>query len=137
MDALVIVLLALTVWRATRFVVKDDLPLVKTPRDRLVRRSTRSDGTLRWYGELITCPWCTSVWLAGVGTALTWWLRDDGLPVPLLVFGAVAAFAATYEDLTTRAPAPTTTESIAAALDDPLWQQFALSRIRDGQGGTS
>lgn len=102
MDALVIVLLALTVWRATRFVVKDDLPLIKTPRDRLVRRSTQLDGTLRWYGELITCPWCVSVWLAGAGTALTWWLRDDGLPVPGLVFGAVAAFAATYEDLTTR-----------------------------------
>lgn len=45
-----------------------------------------------WLVELLSCPWCTSGWVALAVTAGTWaWV---GLPVPLLVWPAVWAVGA-------------------------------------------
>jgi hypothetical protein len=125
---LVVIALCASTWRATRLLVKDDLPIVKRPRDWLIRRSERPDGTLRWYGELISCPWCVSVWVAAAFTLATDLVV--GLPVPVLVFGLAAAFAATYEDLTTRGICPEidTRQLVQNALEDPAWQQYAVLR---------
>lgn len=129
--ALTVLALCASTWRATRLLVKDDLPIVKRPREVLVRRATRADGTLRWYGELITCPWCVSVWLAAGFTLATDLVV--GLPVPILMFGLAAAFAATYEDLTTRGTCPEidTQRLVADALEDPAWQSYAIRRVSD------
>lgn len=121
----VTVLMALTVYRATRLVTRDTFPPVLWMRDHLaggwrnltteeqrylfgegvsekrleLRKlwNVNPEGTQRylyrsrysryWIGELITCPWCASGWVAG---ALT--LTVDltyGLPVPWLVGPAV------------------------------------------------
>jgi hypothetical protein len=42
-----------------------------------------------WLAELMSCPWCASGWIAAAVTAGTW--AAVGLPVPLLVWGAVWA----------------------------------------------
>lgn len=104
---LTVVLLVIATWRATRLVVEDDFPPIARVRDFVVRHAeihetvstalgtkTVTLTTLRWYGELISCPWCVSVWLAAGGTFLVWLTRDGGLPLPFLVFGAVAGGAA-------------------------------------------
>jgi hypothetical protein len=80
---LLVALMALTTWRATRFVTEDDFPPVRWARDRILGHGPE------WLGELVTCPWCASVWLAAGVVAAT----DALVPVPrpLLAFGAVAA----------------------------------------------
>jgi hypothetical protein len=45
-----------------------------------------------WLAELLSCPWCASGWVAAGVTAATW--ATAGLPVPLLVWGAVWAVGA-------------------------------------------
>lgn len=127
---LTVLALCASTWRATRLLVKDDLPIVKRPREAVVRRAERGDGTLRWYGELVTCPWCVSVWVSAVFTGATVLLV--GLPVPILMFGLAAAFAATYEDLTTREDCPEvdTQALVIDALKDPAWQAYVLRESR-------
>lgn len=127
---LIVLGLCASTWRATRLLVKDDLPPIRAPREWLVLRSQREDGTLRWYGELITCPWCVSVWVAAAFTLATDLLV--GLPVPVLTFGLAAAFAATYEDLTTRGSAPQVDVQriVMDALENSAWQQYALKKLR-------
>lgn len=130
---LIVLGLCASTWRATRLLVKDDLPVIKRPRDAIIRRSGRGllNGDLRWYGELISCPWCVSVWVAAVFTLATDLLV--GLPVPVLMFGLAAAFAATYEDLTTRGSSSEidVRQLVENALDDPAWQQYALRKSRE------
>lgn len=45
-----------------------------------------------WLGDLLSCPWCASGWVALVVTVGTW--AAVGLPVPLLVWPAVWAVGA-------------------------------------------
>lgn len=128
---LTVVALCASTWRATRLLVKDDLPIVKRPRDAIVARAGRGleTGHLRWYGELITCPWCVSVWIAAAFTLVTDLLV--GLPVPVLMFGLAAAVAASYEDLTTRNACPEVDlqELIVNALKQPEWQTYTAERL--------
>lgn len=128
---LVVVALCATTWRATRLLVKDDLPLVKRPREAIVRRTTKPDGSLGWQGELVTCPWCVSVYVSAAFTAAT--DLTVGLPVPILMFGLAAAFAASYEHLTTRGDCPEvdTQRLVQDALNDPAWQSYALRLQRE------
>lgn len=51
------VLDALAVWRIVRFVQRDSL--VEEPREALINRY----GHLK-IAELLTCPWCLSIWVA-------------------------------------------------------------------------
>lgn len=128
---LVVVALCASTWRATRLLVKDDLPIVKRPRDAIAARAGRGleDGHLRWYGELVTCAWCVSVYVAAAFTIVTDLVV--GIPVPVLVFGLAAAFAATYEHLTAREPCPQVDlhRLVVDALEDPGWQRYAASKL--------
>lgn len=96
-----LLLLVLTCWRVTRFLVRDEFPLVKTPRDaachwldprdehgRAVEPSPMG-GFGRALAYLAECDWCMSFWVALVLV----WLADTtiGLPAPLLAAGAVWA----------------------------------------------
>jgi len=49
----------------------------------------RSRWSPYWLAELLSCPWCASGWIAAGVTAGTW--ATAGLPVPVLVWGAVWA----------------------------------------------
>jgi len=51
------------------------------------RWNTRRSWSPFWLAELLSCPWCASGWVAAGVTAGTWAVM--GLPVPLLVWGAV------------------------------------------------
>lgn len=54
--------------------------------NRYVQRWKRSP---YWLADLVSCPWCASGWVAAGVTAGVW--AVVGLPVPVLVWGAVWA----------------------------------------------
>lgn len=121
---LLLILMVFTVFRLTRLITTDDFPPVLALRDHLAggwrpmttkEQATGEHGTTRestsggpplvwvqrsswspfWLGDLITCPWCTSGWLAGAVTAAT--ALTTSLPAPWLagpaVWGAAALLA--------------------------------------------
>lgn len=68
LDPLTTLLTVLFVWRVTRLLVADQI--LHPIRARIVLRL----GPDQWFAYLITCPWCTSVWIgAGTFTAAWWW----------------------------------------------------------------
>lgn len=75
-DWLLAVLAALTCYRATRLVVRDDFPPLRWARERVDKVATRSDrGRLEWLGDLVTCHWCASGWVAIALGVLVWQAR--------------------------------------------------------------
>ncbi len=91
--------LIVAIWRVTRFMVKDELPLIKIPREWIMNTfwsehiaidGKRPGGTSRWswfwrnvghsFAYLWTCPWCMSFW---VGVGLWWVAVWAGFSVPL------------------------------------------------------
>jgi hypothetical protein len=111
-DWLILVLLIAGTYRLTRLVVKDDFPPIQWARDKI--RNTRPAvytgpfvdpmmdperaANYRWWwlGELVSCHWCASAYIAAgtVGFTLIWvWL-----PLPVLWWLAVWAGAAVIAD---------------------------------------
>jgi hypothetical protein len=87
---LLVVLVGLATYRATRLVVRDDFPPIRWVRHRVERWAGRSPRR-EWVGDLATCHWCASGWislalLAGIDLATT-------QPVPLPVVTWLAAWA--------------------------------------------
>lgn len=84
---------ALAVYRLTRFVTRDSMPVIAKPRDAIGRRWGD-----RALGELVVCPWCVSWWvgLAVIAARLTlplWWT-----PFSLaFAYSAVAGLIAEHE----------------------------------------
>jgi hypothetical protein len=99
----------------TRLITSDSFPLVRLPREWLLEKAienriedasyeTVDDATDEhvrtyrgfWYhlADLVTCPWCVSVWVAGVVTFITVLVSPTGLSMPWLWFGATAGGAA-------------------------------------------
>jgi len=88
MTPLLLVVYAFTVHRLTRLIVVDDFPPIRALRERILARwpsedtaftpeaATGTSGELfeheglyypirpHWVGELISCVWCASVWVA-------------------------------------------------------------------------
>ena len=94
---LLLVVLGLTTYRATRLVVRDDFPPIKAVRTRIQRlRPMANEYDYWWGGELVSCHWCTSGWislaLVGLADLLT------SVPVPLLMWGAAWAIGAWIND---------------------------------------
>ena len=113
--ALVLVVLSLATFRLTRLITRDDFPpifyarrWIQTRRPAVSRRPAqvrvRDTGELYgaspyadywWLGELVSCPWCASAYVAGGLVTVTWWMH--GMPLPvfcwLAVWGAAAALA--------------------------------------------
>jgi Protein of unknown function (DUF1360) len=83
--------LSVATWRATHLVVADDFPPVRWVRRRLVA------GAPEWLGDLVTCCWCASVWIAaGLTVAAD---LAVGVPAPWLVFGVAAGAAPLLEQV--------------------------------------
>lgn len=87
-DWLVFLLLSLTTYRVTRLTVRDDFPPLLWARTRVQNvRPRRDDGEYWWGGELVSCHWCASGWIALVIVIVT--ALTVGLPAPLLWWPAV------------------------------------------------
>jgi len=112
------ILLILTIYRATRFVIKDTFPPIEVPRNHMINwwdpdevwQLNHPDARPHWGAlgrslrYLFTCPWCMSVW---VGAAVVWvvqaWFTSVELPV--LVWAAasgVTGLLHTLEELAER-----------------------------------
>jgi hypothetical protein len=101
---LLVVLIILTVYRATRFVIEDTFPPVGVPRTHLINwwapdgewiidhpNATPHWGALgRSLRYLFQCPWCMSMW---IGAAIIWVLQEwfVSVPLPVLVWAAASA----------------------------------------------
>ena len=92
---LLIAVLVLATFRATWLVTRDEFPLVKYPREAIVRRTYET--RWEWFGDLVSCHWCASGWLAlGIVFATTVF---HAVPLPWLTWGAVWAGAAIIADV--------------------------------------
>lgn len=83
---LLIVLICLATYSATRLLTTDKLPLIRVPREWIA-------GKLRnhWFGYLITCDWCSSVYVAaGIVWAVDFYTSQSVPFPPLLVLLARA-----------------------------------------------
>lgn len=95
MLALIILVLAVATHRLTRIVTRDQIPLVKVPRDAFVNRwgapqtdsagnplprelrnvsysGKKTNALMRSLAYLWECDWCASVWVSAGLTYLTW-----------------------------------------------------------------
>lgn len=95
MLALIILVLAVATHRATRIVTRDQIPLVKAPRDAFVNRwgapttdsagqplprelrnvsysGKKTNGFMRSLAYLWECDWCASIWVGAGLTYLAW-----------------------------------------------------------------
>jgi len=79
-DPVALVLYAVAVYRLARLVTADTI--TERPRQWIAERGDR-------WSLFITCPWCTSVWLAA-----GWALLASLLPAGALVLGAILAWSA-------------------------------------------
>jgi hypothetical protein len=118
MTWMLLTLMSLATYRGTRLVVEDTFPPVLWVRARLAgdwvpvraRHAPQNGGDLkeldgvmhryvqpwrwspRWFGELVSCAWCASGWVAaGVTAAVAHW---GSVPDPVLVWAAVWALGA-------------------------------------------
>lgn len=96
LDLAHMLVLALIVYRLTRLLCRDLFPPVRAIRVWLAGDDEHRKGghAPEWVGDLISCHWCASFWVAGgvvYGAEAT--LINLVLP-PLLVWGALWAVAA-------------------------------------------
>lgn len=92
---LVFVLLALSSYRATRLIARDEFPPLVVWRERIAARFPGDS----WQAYLSRCSWCVGVYVSGILTLLTWLILDDGLPVPLLWWPAAATMVGVIAEL--------------------------------------
>lgn len=119
-DCFLLSIMVLTTFRVTWLITRDSIPLVRIPREWLLAKAVENriedasyetvddttDEHVRtyrgfWYylADLVTCPWCVSVWVAGVVTLVTVLVSPTGLSMPWLWFGATAGGAAIVAQL--------------------------------------
>jgi len=84
---LMVLLVWLTIYRATRLITDDDFPASIAVRGRVTDRW----GENSWQNYLVTCPWCLSIWLGAVVVVAADFMLDDGLAAPALVWASASA----------------------------------------------
>jgi hypothetical protein len=80
-------MLALVVYRVTRFVAADAFPLIAVPREWIIGKL----GEDHWFSYLITCMWCASVYISAATVAVF----NHYVSVPMPYAQAIAASALT------------------------------------------
>lgn len=87
---LVFVLLALTSYRVTRLIARDEFPPLAVLRERV---SARWPGD-SWQAYLSRCSWCVGVYVSGLLTLVLWMVwavaGDATMVVPFLWWGGAA-----------------------------------------------
>lgn len=119
-DWFLLTLMIFTTFRITWLIVRDDFPPIARVRNWITTQYWKhrnpvyeyydevgdtvreTKGLRHWAKELITCPWCVSVWASAFVVLLVDVLSDPGLGQPWLWFGAVAGFSALMAQLTAR-----------------------------------
>lgn len=103
---LLLILMVLAAFRLTRLIVEDDFPPIAWMREYVrearphVRKEIDADGKYEyrwwWLGELVSCHWCASAYVAagvvGLSTVVV------SVPLPVLWWLAVWAGAALIAD---------------------------------------
>lgn len=85
---LMLVVLSLAVYRVTRFAIRDTL--IATPRIWLFQVLLGKTGAWRKYlYELLNCPYCLSIWFAGLAVIIA--AGYDTVPMPVFMWLAVSA----------------------------------------------
>jgi hypothetical protein len=88
---LVFVIAALTSYRLTRLIARDEFPPLAVQRERIA---------VKWPGDswqvyLSRCSWCVGVYVSGVVILFTWLILavagNASMPAPLLWWGGAAA----------------------------------------------
>lgn len=93
---LLVVLLCLATYRATRLLVVDEFPPIAATRDWITDKA----GPYSSIAYLVHCPWCTGMYVAAGLVAGTDLLTDWSVPVPallILVASGVTGLIATVE----------------------------------------
>lgn len=113
MAPLFAVLFCLAVYRLSRLLTEDKIPIIAVPRTALYDwldphpadlaqgRRKPTGGFAKGVAYLLTCPWCMSVWVGG-GLALVaaqWW-PDPWLWLLWPASSAVTGLLATFEGIT-------------------------------------
>ena len=82
---ILLVVLGLVTYRATRLVVDDEFPPVRLPREAILRWSEKSPGgggVRRSIGDLLSCRYCASGWVSLTVTCAAWVWLPAGVPMP-------------------------------------------------------
>lgn len=81
---LVLVIYALAIARVTGFIVEDTL--IDSKRDRFIKWLDDRPATLgALIATLVTCSWCSGMWVSMVAAPLVWWLgKSPWLLIPAL-----------------------------------------------------
>lgn len=94
----------LAIYRLTRLIVSDTFPPIRRVRDRVTEWAVENERTVNGrreihpLGELISCPWCSSVWVAvGVVAARRYAPRVWRPVATILAGSAVAGFLSEME----------------------------------------
>lgn len=87
MSALVLLVVALAVYRLTRLIVADAWPPTQWARERIERRTGPDSG----WSYFANCPWCLSMYVSGVAVLGLDLLTDYRVPVPGLLWLALSA----------------------------------------------
>lgn len=87
---------ALAAYRLTRLVTVDELPPVRAVREKIIERSERKNGHLAY---LVTCPYCSGVWVGlGVTAVRRIARRQWGAVGYGLALAAAASFLAQVDE---------------------------------------
>lgn len=103
MIALYVLLFFLAVHRVSRFIVADTFPPIEWLRGKITDGRPREHWLVYLLGnrEQTGCPWCASIWVAGIGVIIlsltTSWLPWQGWIMLWLASSSVTGFLAEKE----------------------------------------
>lgn len=97
MQLYLFVVLVLSTWRWTHFVVEDTFPLVAKPREWITRRKPM--GMLAY---LVGCTFCSSVWIAAAHVGALYLFMDISVEAPVALGAALSVLAAFGEAVLAR-----------------------------------
>lgn len=91
---LILILLALSTQRLTRFITKDKI--IKSFRE-FIKNKSKNNSFFYTINELIICPWCTSMWMALFIGML--YFTAPILSIPFLVVLSISSIASIIQIL--------------------------------------
>lgn len=70
LNPILLVVNALAVARIERLISRDTFPPIAWVREHVLDRLNRNRNSAHWLDDLVSCPWCLSIWVAGAVTVL-------------------------------------------------------------------
>lgn len=94
MSIFLFIMLALSTWRFTHLIVEDSIPFAAKPREWIEQRY--EGGNLAY---LVSCTWCSSVWVAAAHVAAADAFLRVNVPMPVVAAAALSVLAAFGEEV--------------------------------------